>query len=37
VRVSWFGLKTKVVGLSLVWPQIHWDEFPATKLIATVW
>jgi hypothetical protein len=25
--VSWFGLKTKVDGLSVVWPQNHWDSF----------
>jgi hypothetical protein len=27
VRVSWLGLKTKVDGLSVVWPQNHWDIF----------
>jgi hypothetical protein len=26
-RVSWFGLKTKVYGLSVVSPQNHWDGF----------
>jgi hypothetical protein len=26
-RVSWFSLKTKVNGLSAVWPQNHWDDF----------
>jgi hypothetical protein len=25
--VSWLGLKTKVDGLSAVWPQTHWDDF----------
>jgi hypothetical protein len=24
-RVSWLSLKTKVDGLSVVWPQSHWD------------
>jgi hypothetical protein len=24
-RVSWLSLKTKVDGLSVVWPQNHWD------------
>jgi hypothetical protein len=27
VRISWFGLKTKVYGLSVVWPQNLWDGF----------
>jgi hypothetical protein len=27
VRVSWLSLKTKVKGLSVVWPQNHWDGF----------
>jgi hypothetical protein len=27
VRVSWLSLKTKVYGLSLVWPQNQWDSF----------
>jgi hypothetical protein len=27
VRVSWLSLKTKVDGLSVVWPQNHWDGF----------
>jgi hypothetical protein len=26
-RISWFGLKTKVDDLLVVWPQNHWDEF----------
>jgi hypothetical protein len=26
-RVSWLSLKTKVDGLSVVWPQNHWDDF----------
>ena len=26
-RVSWLSLKTKVYGLSVVWPQNHWDGF----------
>jgi hypothetical protein len=25
--VSWLSLKTKVDGLSVVWPQNHWDDF----------
>jgi hypothetical protein len=25
--VSWFGLKTKGDGLSVVWPQNRWDGF----------
>jgi hypothetical protein len=25
--VSWLSLKTKVDGLSLVWPQNHWGSF----------
>jgi hypothetical protein len=25
--VSWLSLKTKVDGLSVVWPQNHWDGF----------
>jgi hypothetical protein len=24
-RVFWIGLKTKVDGLSMVWPQNHWN------------
>jgi hypothetical protein len=32
VRVSSFGLKTKVYGLSVVWPQNHWDGFPSLGL-----
>jgi hypothetical protein len=27
VRVSWLSLKTKVDGLSVVWPQNHWVGF----------
>jgi hypothetical protein len=27
VWVSWWSLKTKVDGLSMVWPQNHWDSF----------
>jgi hypothetical protein len=26
-QVSWLSLKTKVDGLSMVWPQNHWDGF----------
>jgi hypothetical protein len=26
-RVSWLSLKIKVDGLSVVWPQNHWDGF----------
>jgi hypothetical protein len=26
-RVSYLSLKTKVNGLSVVWPQNHWDGF----------
>jgi hypothetical protein len=26
-RVSWLSLKTKVDGLSMIWPQNNWDEF----------
>jgi hypothetical protein len=26
-RVSWLSLKTKVDGLSVVWPQNHWNGF----------
>jgi hypothetical protein len=39
-RVSWLSLKTKVDGLSVVWPQNHWDGFSsvwASKLMATVY
>jgi hypothetical protein len=37
-RVSWLSLKTKVDGLSVVWPQNHWDSFSglASKPVATV-
>jgi hypothetical protein len=38
-RVSWLSLKTKVDGLSVVWPQNHWDDFSsvwASKPMATV-
>jgi hypothetical protein len=27
VRVSWLSQKTKVAGLSVVWPQNYWDGF----------
>jgi hypothetical protein len=27
VRVSWLSHKTKVAGLSVVWPQNYWDGF----------
>jgi hypothetical protein len=32
------SLKTKVDGLSVVWPQNHWDDFfgLGSKLVATV-
>jgi hypothetical protein len=39
VRVSWLSLKTNVNGLSVVWPQNHWDGFSsdwASKPIETV-
>jgi hypothetical protein len=26
-QISWLSLKTKVNGLSVVWPQNHWDGF----------
>jgi hypothetical protein len=32
VQVSWFGPKTKVDGLLVVWPQNHWDWFPSLGL-----
>jgi hypothetical protein len=32
VRVSWLSLKTKVDGLSMVWPQNHWDGFSRFSL-----
>jgi hypothetical protein len=38
-QVSWLSLKTKVDGLSVVWPQNHWDGFSsvwASKPMATV-
>jgi hypothetical protein len=38
-RVSWLSLKTKVDGLSVIWPQNHWDGFSsvwASELVATV-
>jgi hypothetical protein len=25
-RVSWLSLKTKVDGLSVIWPKNHWDS-----------
>jgi hypothetical protein len=31
-RVSWFGLKTKVDCLLVVWPQKHLDGFPGLSL-----
>jgi hypothetical protein len=31
-RISWLSLKTKVDGLSVVWPQNHCDWFPALGL-----
>jgi hypothetical protein len=36
--VSWLSLKTKVDGLSVVWPQNHWDGFSSlsSKPVATV-
>jgi hypothetical protein len=37
--VSWLKLKTKVGGLSVVWPQNHRDDFfsgLASKPVATV-
>jgi hypothetical protein len=37
--VSWLSLKTKVDGLSVVWPENHWDGFSsvwASKPMATV-
>jgi hypothetical protein len=27
VCISWLSLKTKIYGLSEVWPQNHWDDF----------
>jgi hypothetical protein len=27
VRVSWLSLKSKANGLSVIWPQNHWDSF----------
>jgi hypothetical protein len=38
VHVSWLSLKTKVDGLSVVWPQYHWGGFSglASKPVATV-
>jgi hypothetical protein len=38
-RVSWLSLKTKDDGLSVVWPQNHWDGFSSvcvSKPMATV-
>jgi hypothetical protein len=38
-RVFWLSLKTKVDGLSVVWPQNHWDGLSsvwASKLMVTV-
>jgi hypothetical protein len=31
-QVSWLSLKTKVDGLSLVWPQNHWDGLASKPL-----
>jgi hypothetical protein len=31
-RVSWLSFKTKVNGLSVVWPQNHWGRFPGLGL-----
>jgi hypothetical protein len=31
-QVSWFGLKTKADGLSVVWSQNHWVGFPGLGL-----
>jgi hypothetical protein len=31
-RLSWFGLKTRVNGLSMVWLQNHLDRFPSLGL-----
>jgi hypothetical protein len=39
-QVSWLCLKTKVDGLSVVWPQNHWDGFSsvwASKPMAMVY
>jgi hypothetical protein len=39
-QVSWLSLKTKVDGLSVVWPQNHWDGFSSvwtSKSMATVY
>jgi hypothetical protein len=33
-RVSWLSLKIKVYGLSVVWPENHWDRFPGLGLKA---
>jgi hypothetical protein len=38
-RVSWLSLKTKVDGLSVVWPQNHWNSFSSvwtSKPMSTV-
>jgi hypothetical protein len=38
--VSWLSLKTNVDGLSVVWPQNHWDDFSsvwASKPMATIY
>jgi hypothetical protein len=32
VRVSWFGLKTKVDGLLVVWYQNRWVGFPGLSI-----
>jgi hypothetical protein len=39
-RVSWLSLKTMVDGLSVVWPQNHWNGFSSvwtSKLMATIY
>jgi hypothetical protein len=38
-HISWLNVKTKVDGLSVVWPQNHWDNFSsvwASKPMATL-
>jgi hypothetical protein len=32
VQVSWLSLKTKVDGLSVVWPQNHWGGLASKPL-----
>jgi hypothetical protein len=36
MRVFWLSLRTKVNGLSMVWPQNHWDGFLQFGLTVTV-